>query len=187
MPIHTPWGTASYEKVYAEGVVFHGAPSHGGFKLDDERNATVHPLLSERSGWYEEDCAWSKVAFTFPELFPEKDRAAAVVTLKNWYPDAYEAIAGVTLAPGESVVKDERRFREEHARDWIVIAAITSDRRPGMVECVAAKGGVRGQVPERRYLVAQEEYRIRGCFGFVIDEARHALCDGPSAFGPPTG
>ncbi|MBM3553591.1 MAG: hypothetical protein FJX45_18035, partial [Alphaproteobacteria bacterium] len=78
--------------------------------------------MRERSGWYEEDSAWSKVAFTFPELFLEKDRAAAIVTLKNWYPAAYEAIAGVTLAPGESVVKDERRFRQEHADDWVVIS-----------------------------------------------------------------
>jgi hypothetical protein len=179
MLIHTPWGAADYEKLYAEGVVFYGAPSHGGFKLDAERNAKVHPLLRERSGWYEEDCAWSKVAFTFPEIFSEKDRVAAVATLKDWYPDAYEAIAVVQLAPGESVVKDERRFHQAHADDWVAISAITSGRHPGMIECVAAKGGARGQVPERRYLVSQEEYRNRGRFGFVIDEARHALCDGP--------
>ena len=137
--------------------------------------------MRERSGWYEEDCAWSKVAFTFPEIFSGNDREAAVATLKNWYPDAYEAITGVQLAPGDSVVKDERRFHQAHADDWVTISAITSDRHPGMIECVAAKGGARGYVPERRYLVAQEEYRNRGRFGFVIDEARHVLCDGPGA------
>jgi len=183
MPTHTPWGAADYENVYAEGVVFYGAPSHGGFKLDVERNAKVHPLLRECNGWYEEDCAWSKVAFTFPDLFSEQDQIAAVSTLKNWYPDAYEAVAGVTLAPGESVVKDERRFRQDHADDWVVISAIMSDRHAGMIECVATKGGARGVTTERRYLVAENEYRNRGRFGFVIDEARHSLCELPSAFG----
>lgn len=38
-PTYTPWGKADYEKVYAEGIVFYGTPSHGGFKLDRERNA----------------------------------------------------------------------------------------------------------------------------------------------------
>lgn len=180
MSIHTPWGIADYERFHAEGVVFHGTPSHGGFRLDAERNAKVHPLLRERDGFYEEDCAWSKVVFTFPQLFSIEERAAALATLKNCYPDAYEAIAGVTLAPGESVVKDQRRFRQDHADDWIVISAIASDRDPAMVECVAVKGGERGQTPERAYLVPAEEYRKRGRFGFVIDEARHARCDGQS-------
>ena len=50
MSIHTPWGAADYEKIYAEGVIFHGTPSHGGFRLDAERNAKVHPLLREQDG-----------------------------------------------------------------------------------------------------------------------------------------
>ena len=94
-----------------------------------------------------------------------------------WFNWALVAIAGVTLAPGESFGKDERRFREEHTDHWIVISAIASDRHPGMVECVAARGGVRRRGPERAFLVPQDEYRDRGRFGFVIDEARHALCD----------
>ncbi|WP_442755644.1 DUF7007 domain-containing protein [Methylocystis sp. JAN1] len=177
MSIHTPWGAADREKFYAEGIVFYSTPSHGGFRLDALRNAKVHPLLREADGYYEEDCAWAKVAFTFPELFSKDHYDAAVATIKNWCPDAYEEIAGVTLAPGESFGKDERRFREEHADHWIVISAIASDCHPGMVECVAARGGVRGRGPERAFLVPQDEYRDRGRFGFVIDEARHALCD----------
>jgi hypothetical protein len=176
MSIHTPWGLADHEKVYAEGIVFYSTPSHGGFKLDVERNAKVHFLLRERGGWYEEDCAWAKVAFTFPELFSKKECDAAIAALKHWYPDAYEAITGVILSCLESIAKDERRFLEAHADDWIVVAAIKSDRHAGMVECIATKGGARGGVAERRYLVAEEEYRSRGRFGFVIDEARHAVC-----------
>jgi hypothetical protein len=186
-PTDTPWGKADYEKVYAEGIVFYGTPSHGGFQLDHERNAKVHPALRERGGYYEEDCAWAKVAFTFPEVFPEKDREAAIRTLKEWYPDEYETVAGVILAPGESHVKDERLFLERHANDWIVISAIRSDQHPGMVECIATIGGRRGQwgksnSAELRYLVPDAEYDRRGKFGFVIDPTRHALCDGPSSF-----
>jgi hypothetical protein len=186
-PAYTPWGKADYEKVYAEGIVFYGTPSHGGFKLDRERNAKVHPALRERGGFYEEDCAWAKVAFTFPNVFSEKDREAAIRTLKECYPDEYETVAGVILAPGESHVKDERLFLERHANDWIVISAIRSDQHPGMVECIATIGGRREQwgksdSAERRYLVPDAEYGRRGKFGFVIDPTRHALCDGPSSF-----
>ena len=186
-PVYTPWGVADYEKVYAEGIVFYGTPSHGGFKLDATRNAAVHPALRERDGFYEEDCAWAKVAFTFPEAFSEKDREAAIRTLKDWYPDEYETVTGVILAPGESHVKDERLFLERHAKDWVVISAISSDQHPGMVACIATIGGRRGEggrpdPAERRYLVPAEEYDQRGQFGFVIDPARHALYDGPSSF-----
>ena len=186
-PAYTPWGKADYEKVYAEGIVFYGTPSHGGFKLDRERNTKVHPALRERDGFYEEDCAWAKVAFTFPDVFSEKDREAAIRTMKEWYPDEYETVAGVILAPGESHVKDERLFLERHANDWIVISAIRSAQHPGMVECIATIGGRRGQrgkpvSAERRYLVSNQEYDQRGKFGFVIDPDRHSLCDGPSSF-----
>lgn len=186
-PAYTPWGKADYEKVYAEGIVFYGTPSHGGFKLDRERNAKVHPALRERDGFYEEDCAWAKVAFTFPDVFSEKDREAVIRTLKEWYPDEYETVAGVILAPGESHVKDERLFLERHANDWIVISAIRSDQHPGMVECIATIGGRRGHwgkpdSTERRYLVPDAEYDRRGKFGFIIDPTRHALYDGPSSF-----
>ncbi|PWB81456.1 MAG: hypothetical protein C3F11_15160 [Methylocystaceae bacterium] len=181
MTISTPWGTPDDEIVYAEGVTFYRTPSHGGFWLDHERNAKLHPLLRESSGWYEEDCAWSKVVFTFPELFSEKDREAALATVKHWYPDAYEAITGVALRPGESLVKDERRFKKAHVDDWVVISAIRSDRHPGMVECAATGGGARPAIAERHYLVPENEYARSGRFGFVIDEARHAFRDGPDA------
>lgn len=185
--VHTPWGVADHETVLAEGITFYGTPSHGGFRLDAGRNARVHPALRETDGWYEEDCAWAKVAFTFAEAFSAKDREAAIRTLKEWYPDEYETVTGIILAPGESRTRDERLFLERHVNDWIVISAITSDQHPGMVACVATRGGVRPawgkpRLEQRHYLVPETEYRQRGRFGFVIDPGRHAPCDGPSGF-----
>jgi len=50
-----------------------------------------------------------------------------------------------------------------------------------MTECVATLGGDRRAAEQRRYLVPSDEYDP-GRFGFVIDEARHRLYDGPSNF-----
>jgi len=185
--VHTPWGVADYAREYAEGIVFYGTPSHGGFNLSPERLAQMHPALRERAGWFEEDCDWAKVVFAFPRYFPQEQRDAAIGTFKDWHPDAYEAVTGETLAPGESHIKDQRLFHERHANDWVVISAICSDQHPGQVECVATIGGRRGHrgkpdPEERRYLVPKAEYDQRGKFGFVIDPARHTPYDGPSSF-----
>jgi hypothetical protein len=181
-PVYTPWGKADHEQTYAEGIVFYNTSSHGGFKLDRIRNAQVPPALRERGGWYEEDCAWAKVVYAFPAIFPEEELASAIQTLKTWYPDAWESLTGTTLAPGESFIKDERCFLEEHASDWIVISAITSEQQPGMVECIATLGGTRNGIGERRFLVSDDEYRQRKPFGFVIDETRHAPYGRQSSF-----
>jgi len=186
-PIHTPWGVADHARDYAEGITFYRTPSHGGFKLSPERLKQMPPALRGKSSWFEEDCEWAKVAFAFPETFPEKHRESAIRTLKEWYPDEYEAVTGETLVAGQSHIKDERLFHERHVNDWIVISAISSDQHPCMVECIATIGGTRGEwskpEPEqRRYLVPDSEYAQRSKFGFVIDPACHARYDGPSSF-----
>ena len=68
--MRTPWGIADYEHVYAEGIVFYGTPSHGGFKLT--RNETPEmpdALFYNGSSWFEEDCEAYKVFFAFPQVF----------------------------------------------------------------------------------------------------------------------
>ena len=170
----TPWGCADFSYRYGEGITRHSTPSHGGFQLDAARNALVYAAYRNRDGWYEEDCQWSKVAAAFPSLFTSFERRCADETLRNFEPDAYERVHGVTLAPGESHVKDERRFKRDHATDWIVISAIRSPCQPGLVECVATLGGRRDGKQERRFLVPIGEYEV-GRFGFVIDPARHAV------------
>ena len=139
-------------------------------------------MLRARGGWYEEDEAWAIVAITFPHLFTSYERRCAERTIKDSWPDAWEAIFGIVLAPGESREKDRRAFETEHADDWIVVSAITSDQHPGFVEVVATPGGRRGAATEeRRFLVPSDEYRM-GRFGFVVDEAHHQVYSGPSSF-----
>ena len=179
---HTPWGPSQGATIYADGVTCHSTAGHGGFHLSAERNAQVHPMLRASDGYYEEDECWAIVAITFPDLFTAFERRCAERTVKDSFPDAWETIFGMILAPGESRTKDQRAFEARHAGDWVVVSAITSDRQPGFVECVATRGGARGQrMEERRFLVPSAEYNV-GRFGFVIDPDRHAAYDGPSSF-----
>ncbi|MFA6965694.1 hypothetical protein [Bosea sp. (in: a-proteobacteria)] len=180
--VQTPWGVSQGATVYIDGVVSHSTAGHGGFKLSAERNRKVHSLLRADGGWYEEDCAWAIVAITFPGLFTGFERRCAERSIKDSWPDAWEAIFGVVLGPGESHEKDRQAFHEAHSGDWIVVSAIASGHRQGFVECVAAPGGQRGAgTEERRFLVSADEYAV-GRFGFVIDPSRHAIYSGPSSF-----
>jgi hypothetical protein len=178
----TPWGTSQGATVYAEGVTSHSTAGHGGFKLSAERNRKIHPMLRSANGWYEEDGEWAIVAITFPDLFTTFERRCAQRTVKDSWPDVWEAISGTILQPGESHAKDRRAFDRAHAQDWIVISAITSKHAAGLVEVVATLGGKRVVgTEERRFLVPADEYRV-GRFGFVIDPDRHQIYAGPSDF-----
>lgn len=181
---NTPWGPSQGATVYAEGVVSHSTAGHGGFQLSRERNARIHPSLRIADGYYEEDSAWAAVAQAFPALFTDLERAGADATIRDWYPDAWEAIHGTVLRPGQSSQKDRRAFHERHVGNWIVVSAIYSDHEPGFTEVVGMLGGKSDGTSEaRRYLVPKAEYGTNGGpFGFVIDETRHRRYDGPSSF-----
>ena len=71
-----PWGLSDHSTHYAEGIVCHSTPSHGGFHLDPDRNAHIHPLLRKADGFYEEDCCWAAVAQAFPDLFTDSRNVA---------------------------------------------------------------------------------------------------------------
>ena len=181
-PVNTPWGPSQGAVRYAEGLVFHSTSGHGGFHLSADRNARVHPLLRQAGGWYEEDAAWAAVATAWPDLFTRLERRQAEETLRHSWPDAWEAIHGRALEPGESRTRDGEAFAHDHASDWVAIAAITSNQHRGFTEVIATQGGRRDpNSEERRFLVPSGEYKV-GAFGFVIDEARHAVYDGPSSF-----
>ncbi|MBV1702877.1 MAG: hypothetical protein KGQ46_13770 [Hyphomicrobiales bacterium] len=179
--INTPWGRADHSTTREEGITRHSTPSHGGFHLDAPRNFKVHPSWRNNGGWYEEDVEWAKVAFTFPALFTADERASADRFLRDFHPNAYEHITGITLLKGQSYKCDQARFAHDHKADWVVIAALMSDHHHDLVECIATLGGLRGKGDERRFLVPKFEYRVRR-HSFVIDLDRHAAYDGPSSF-----
>ncbi|WP_206612806.1 DUF7007 domain-containing protein [Paenirhodobacter populi] len=180
--MNTPWGPSQGATIYAEGVLFHSTASHGGFSLVPGRNCSIHPALHRPSGFYEEDAEWAAVAQGLPELFTTRERREADETIRNFWPEAWERIHGRKLEPGESRERDRQVFERRHAEDWIVIAAIRSTHRPGFTEVIATRGGKRGErVGERRFLIPVEDYKT-GPLGFVIDEVRHPIYDGPSSF-----
>jgi len=179
-PKRTPWGPAQSATEYDRNVVFVSTASHGGFRVKAVANEAIPEPYRNANGWYEEDCEWAKVAAGLPHLFTDHERRAADRTLRNWFPDAYEAVNGVVLAEGESYVKDERLFAERHKDDFIVVSAIRVDGTT--VKCTARKGGRDGGSQEvREFLVPAEEYAGRSPFGFIIDLERHEeITEAPS-------
>lgn len=171
---YTPWGSSQDSRRYGDGIIFHATASHGGFELDEAARSKVHPAWGATSCFFEEDVEWAIVAF-----FTAYECEGADETLRNWRPDAYEKITGAALKPGESHVKDRRRFEADHAGDWVVISAIGSQHQPGFVKCISALGGDYTSERRRRFLVPQPEY-ASARFGFVIDPERHRPYDGPS-------
>lgn len=96
-PMNTPWGPAQDVEPIAPGIDFISTASHGGFKLDAERNAEVPDYLRAASfnsqgerGWYEEDCDAAIVAVVFGERYPESFNSveAAQEKLRYWKPEA---------------------------------------------------------------------------------------------------
>ncbi|NKL59491.1 DUF7007 domain-containing protein [Rhizobium leguminosarum] len=177
----TPWGMAQISRRYADGIVLHSTASHGGFHLDENANATVHALYRNDTEFYEEDCEWAKVAYAFPHLFTTYERRLADRTLRDYLPDAYERVTGAILDGSQSHMRDRQEFESRHRDDWVVIAALNSDHQPGLVECIATLGGIRGEVGEQRFMVPRSDYVI-GRHGFVIDPVKHEPYDGPSSF-----
>lgn len=100
----SPWGEIQSVAHHAPGIAFVGAAGHGGFKLSPERNAAIPAELRQLNGWYEEDCEAHIVAmFHGSDIGSDPERAAQGV--KDWYPDEYEKIAGVTLGPEDSATR----------------------------------------------------------------------------------
>lgn len=84
-PRTTPWGEPQDIKVHAPGIVEYSTACHGGFWLSPERRAEMpEPYRStetlEGDSWYEEDCEWSIVVLSFPDLFTQQQRERAHVT-----------------------------------------------------------------------------------------------------------
>jgi len=190
--METPWGRAQDAKNIIPGIGWVSTAGHGGCVISRSRLALMPDYMQGEGNyrgeglWYEEDAEWAKVFVVFEtELLASGDAPTVKCireghhtdTLRDWFPNCYEAHFGVTLQPGESLVKDERMFYAEHANDLIVISASGDwhDKVPaGMVGVVARVGGrASGGEGLRHFLVPEEEYDRRGRFGFIVDVSRH--------------
>ncbi len=92
----TPWGIAQSAADVGPGITRYSTASHGGYFLNAVANAKVSPILKRATlgaqgmkGWYEEDCDWAIVAFTFKEHFDAKQYKAALGTLEKHFQDAW--------------------------------------------------------------------------------------------------
>jgi len=180
MPTWTPWGMADQSKKIARGIVFYSTPGHGGFKITEKRFQEMPDAIKKAIPkhryylWFEKDDAFCLVMLSFPSFFQESDIDCAKKTLKNWYPDIYEAFFEEIIPEGESLEKDNRLFLERNKDNYVVISASCNDSAPELVRAIATKGGQRDDGVERKiFLVPVSEYRERSRFGFVIDLNRH--------------
>ena len=96
--MQTPWGNSEDEFAYAPNhlVVYYTTESHGGFKVQPVLNAMIPAIVRNDNGWYEEDCEWAIVCYTFPSLFANRGdlgsnldqiRATAHEVITKWWPD----------------------------------------------------------------------------------------------------
>ena len=92
----TPWGKAQLAQEIGPGIIRYSTASHGGYYLYPATNAKVPPVLKQSTcgglglqGWYEEDCDWAIVVYTFKDYFNEEDFATAVKTLEIHHKQAW--------------------------------------------------------------------------------------------------
>jgi len=95
----TPWGKAQSVSEVADGIFSYSTSSHGGYKLSPRRNAEVLMILKKATcgqlgmkGWYEEDCDWAIVVYSFPQFFGRRKYDQAVKSLKTHHAEAWKQI-----------------------------------------------------------------------------------------------
>lgn len=84
--VDTPWGQAYAAIRYGEGVYRMVTRETGGFRLSRERQEFMPPHLVNRSGFYDEDVDWSKVALGLPGLFSRYECEQAALIFAENYP-----------------------------------------------------------------------------------------------------
>ena len=123
---HTLWGWTQDKITIVPGIDFYSTASHGGFVLSDEYNKKIPPYMRNDSRHYEEDAEWSKVVVVFKDHFTTEEYKKAVNVFRNWFPTEYETFFDETIKPGQSLVKDENRFKKENKNNFVGRAAFGS-------------------------------------------------------------
>ncbi|KKN55604.1 hypothetical protein LCGC14_0580760 [marine sediment metagenome] len=113
-PTTSPWGAVQSTDVLADGIVSVSTASHGGIKLDADRQAAMPEGWSKDGGWYEEDCNWCLPFIIFQaDILAHGDECAVrsiknsrhVEILQDWHPDLYEEYFNTKLKEGESYIR----------------------------------------------------------------------------------
>jgi hypothetical protein len=188
--MNTPWGPSQQTKRFSNGIVRVDTAGHGGYYVPAELQSQMPECYRKADGWYEEDCEWAMVAVSFPDFFAPATVVDADRTLRNWYPTQWEEVNGRTLLPGESMVKDEQKFFEDHAKDWLAVVAFGDwhEHVPqGMVGVGCVKGGRDPKTGScagremRNFLVPEDDYvKLPGQYAFIADPTRHGEWNFPA-------
>lgn len=176
--MRSPWGTIDYHRVHAPGIDEVGTAGHGGYKLSRKRQAEVDPRWRQRSGWYEEDCAWSIAEITHHRDLTKMKLKDAHETARRWYPEEYTEIVGknperygltefTPITAKESHIVEEREFLAPRAEthDRMLRLDLEPEGHPGMVAVdlsdIPADGKVNDDKPlnPRTVLVPAEEWK----------------------------
>jgi hypothetical protein len=95
----SPWGKVQTAEDVAPGITRISTASHGGYRLNSAANAKIDLALRKATfqgqglkGWYEEDCDWAIVVYTFREHFDEIQYQLAVESLKDNHKEVWKQI-----------------------------------------------------------------------------------------------
>ncbi len=171
----TPWGRAdSLTKMTPAGdVVKVATASHGGIGVRVDGPAIAPALLdlAIKEGdwyWFEEDQCWCGAVLAWPDLFKERERAAAESTLRNSCPDVYERFFGRRPTAAESIAVAEAAVRARTHENYTPQSGYGDwawDVPPGHVYVLgrrASDGATAG------FLLTKQEYEHP--FGLVLDD-----------------
>ncbi len=99
----TPWGQAQSAEDIVPGITKYTTASHGGYFLNKEANAKVPPELRWSTfkmqglkGWYEQDCDWAIVVYTFQQHFEPQLYEYALESLALHHENALDILNSKT-------------------------------------------------------------------------------------------
>ena len=172
MGTQTPWGQSQHKTVCAPGIILYTTARHGGYHVSPTRNELIPAVLRRADGWYEEDCDWGAVVWTFREYFSTKHVQQAERTIIDWAPYAYEALTGAVLQPGQSFRKDADTFESNNKGNYVSMSAYGDHHKEVPAGYVAVHAKRAEPADERWFLVPLAEYR-NGQHWFVINPDVH--------------
>lgn len=166
-------------------VGFRSTPSHGYYTISATKHAemkkTAPALLrpshyfSAGSRTFEEDLEWTRFVIAFPGEFELGMVKLAISSFRDTYPDEYALHTGRPVDPKNSRELRRRAHYVANRDNWLAVSASGSWHETvpgGFVGVVALKGvdAASRRGDGRSFLVAEDDYRNRGEFEFVVPD-----------------